>query len=152
MVESVYLEELLDTEVSPSWVNAELAKAERAETTVNARWQPAVNETLSGDKIHPHGRPNWLMVGNDSLYIYALTCRPSRDGETWRCVLLDTSDCPQFAGDGGKGLAAGVKAAEVEAHQKCALHSSLLVLSLQSWCYKKSPVGLSHGPLPAVLA
>ena len=114
---AVCLEELLDTEVSPSWINLELAKAQGAAATVNARWEPAIHETLSGDEIHSHGRPNLLMVGNDSLYIYALTRQPARDGDTWGCILLDAPDCPQFASDGGKGLAAGVKAAAVEVHQ-----------------------------------
>ena len=114
---SVCLEELLDTEVSPSWVDAELAKEEEAAAILNERWQPAVGEILSGDEIHSNGHPNLLVVGNDSLYIYASTRQPSRDGETWGCVLLDAPDCPQFASDGGKGLAAGVKAAEVEIHQ-----------------------------------
>jgi hypothetical protein len=114
---SVCLEELLDTPLSPSWVNAELTKVEERATIVNARWQPAVEELLSGDEIHSNRQPNLLVVGNDSLYIYALTRQPTRDGETWGCVLLDTPDAPQFASDASTGLAAGVKAAEREVHQ-----------------------------------
>ena len=114
---SLCLEELLDTKLSSSWVNAELAKVEKVAATVNARWQPAVNETLSGDEIYSNDSPNLLLVGNNSLYIYALTRQPTCDGETWGCVLLEAPDAPQFASDGGKGLAAGVKAAEIEVHQ-----------------------------------
>ena len=111
------LEELLDTALSPSWVNAELAKIEKTAARVNGRWEPTVEETLSGDEIYSNGSPNLLLVGNDSLYIYALTRQPTCDGETWGCVLLDTPDTPQFSSDGGTGLAVGAKAAEVEAHQ-----------------------------------
>jgi hypothetical protein len=111
------LVEMLDTRLSPSWVNAELAKVEKAATVVNECWQAAVDETLSGDEIYSNGAPNLLVVGNDSLYIYALTRQPASDGETWGCVLLDTPDAPQFASDAGKGLAAGVKEAEIAVHQ-----------------------------------
>jgi hypothetical protein len=111
------LEELLDTELSLGWVNAELAKVEETARQVNGRWQPPVSETLSGDELYSNGSPNLLVVGNDSLYIYALTRQPTCDGETWGCVLLDTPPLSQFASDGGTGLAAGVKAAAVEVHQ-----------------------------------
>ena len=77
----------------------------------------AVWETLSGDEIYSNGSPNLLVVGNDSLYIYALTRQPGCDGETWGCVLLEAPHLSQFASDGGTGLAAGAKAAEVEVHQ-----------------------------------
>jgi hypothetical protein len=56
-------------------------------------------------------------VGNDSLYIYALTRQWACDGETWGCVLLETRGCPQFASDAGTGLMAGVEAAQIEVHQ-----------------------------------
>lgn len=111
------LSELLDTELSPSWVNAELAQVEKAATAVNQAWQPQIEETLSGDEIYANGQPNLLVVGNDSLYIYALTHQPSCDGDTWGCTLLDGPNCRQFASDGGTGLAAGAKAAEIEVHQ-----------------------------------
>jgi len=111
------LEELLDTRLSSSWVNAELAKVERASALFNARCQPGINETLAGDEIYSNGSPNLLLVGNDSLYIYALTRQPTCDGETWGCILLDVSDSPQFSSDGGNGLAAGAKAAEIAVHQ-----------------------------------
>lgn len=111
------LAEMLDTQVSPSWVNAELAQVEKAAAAVNEQWQPAVDETLSGDEIYSNGAPNLLVVGNDSLYIYALTRQPVSDGETWGCVLLESPDAPQFASDAGKGLAAGVQEAEIEVHQ-----------------------------------
>jgi len=108
------LEELLDTELSPSWVNAELAKVEKTAARVNGGWEPMVEETLSGDEIYSNGSPNLLLVGNDSLYIYALTRQPMCDGETWGCVLLDAPGSPQFASDGGTGLAAGAKEAKVK--------------------------------------
>jgi hypothetical protein len=114
---SICLAELLDTAPSPSWVNGELAQIEIAAAAVNQAWQPQIEETLSGDEIYANGQPNLLVVGNDSLYIYALSRQPDCDGETWGCTLLDGPDCPQFASDAGTGLAAGVKAAGVEVHQ-----------------------------------
>jgi hypothetical protein len=111
------LAELLDTELSLGWVNAQLAELEKAAGQVNSQWQPQVAETVSGDEIYSNGSPNLLVVGNDSLYIYALTRQPACDGETWGCVLLDTPTLSQFASDGGKGLAAGAKAAAVGVHQ-----------------------------------
>jgi hypothetical protein len=114
---SFCLEELLDTRLSPSWVNRELAKLEAVAANVNEEWQPAVGETLSGDEIYSNGHPNLLVVGNDSLYIYALTRQPECDGDTWGCVLLEAPDCRQFASDGGTGLAAGVQVAGIERHQ-----------------------------------
>jgi len=114
---SLCLGELLDTKLSPSWVNAELAKLEKAAARINGQWEPVVEETLSGDEIYSNGSPNLLLVGNDSLYIYALTRQPTCDGETWGCVLLGVPNSPQFASDGGLGLAAGAKAAEVAVHQ-----------------------------------
>lgn len=111
------LAELLEARVSPSWVNAELSKAESAAARVNEQWQPAVGEPLSGDEIYSNGLPNLLLVGNDSLYIYALTRQPECDGETWGYVLLNAPECPQFASDAGKGLALGVKLAGIQEHQ-----------------------------------
>ncbi len=111
------LAELLDTTVSPGWVNGELAKVEQAAAVINESWQPTVEETFCGDEIYSNGQPNLLVVGNASLYIYALTRQPNCDGETWGCVLLDVPDCLLLASDGGTGLAAGVTAAEIEKHQ-----------------------------------
>jgi hypothetical protein len=111
------LAEMLDTRLSPAWVNAELAKREALAAGVNASWQPTVTETLSGDEIYSNGSPNLLLVGNDSLYIYALTRQPTCDGETWGILLLDHPHCPQFSSDGGTGLAAGVQEAGLQVHQ-----------------------------------
>jgi hypothetical protein len=108
---------MLDTRLSPAWVNAELCRREALAMAVNASWQPAITETFSGDEIYSNGSPNLLVVGNDSLYIYALTRQPTCDGETWGCILLDHPDCPQFSSDGGTGLAAGVKEAGLRAQQ-----------------------------------
>jgi hypothetical protein len=111
------LAELLDSRVSPAWINQELSKVEQAAARVNAQWQPEVGETLSGDEIYSNGQPNLLLVGNESLYIYALSRQPQCDGETWGCMLLDGPDSPLFASDGGKGLAAGVALAGMAVHQ-----------------------------------
>jgi hypothetical protein len=111
------LEELLDSRLSSSWVNAVLAEVEAAAGQVNESWQPKVEETLAGDEIYANGQPNLLVVGNDSLYIYALSRQPDCDGDTWGCTLLAGPVCQQFASDAGKGLAAGAKAAEIEVHQ-----------------------------------
>jgi hypothetical protein len=114
---SFCLGELLDTAPSPSWVKGEVAKVEAAAAAVNEAWQPQIEETLSGDEIYANGQPNLLVVGNDSLYIYALSRQPECDGETWGCILLAGPDGPQFASDAGTGLAAGAKAAGIEVHQ-----------------------------------
>lgn len=111
------LAEMLDTDLSPSWVNGALAQAAEAAAIVNAGWQPAIGETLSGDEIYSNASPNLLVVGNDLLYIYALTRPPQCDGDTWGCVLLDAPDTLQFASDAGKGLAAGAKKAEIAIQQ-----------------------------------
>ena len=111
------LQELLDSQVSASWVQAELDKAEAAAAVQNAAWTPPIPETLAGDEIYSNGSPNLLVVGNDSLYIYALTRQPSCDGDTWGLILLERPAVTQFASDGGTGLAAGAKAAAVKAHQ-----------------------------------
>jgi hypothetical protein len=113
----VCLGELLDTSPSLGWVNGVLSQAEAAAAEVNQQWQPQIGETLSGDEIYANGQPNLLVVGNDSLYIYALSRQPDCDGETWGCTLLDGPECPQFASDAGTGLAAGVKAAGIKVHQ-----------------------------------
>jgi hypothetical protein len=114
---SYCLGELLDTAPSPSWVRTELAQVEVAAAEVNQAWHPHIEETLSGDELYAHGQPNLVLVGNSSLYLYALSRQPDCDGETWGCILLDGPECPQFASDAGTGLAAGVKAAGVEVHQ-----------------------------------
>ena len=46
------LEEMLDTRLSPAWVNAKLSKLEARATEVNASWRPTVTETFSGDEIY----------------------------------------------------------------------------------------------------
>jgi hypothetical protein len=111
------LGELLDTTPSLGWVNGVLSQVEVAAAGINQAWQPQIGETLAGDEIYANGQPNLLVVGNDSLSIYALSRQPDCDGETWGCTLLDGPECPQFASDAGTGLAAGVKAAEVRVHQ-----------------------------------
>jgi len=113
----ICLEELLDTRVSPSWVNAQLAQVEAMAGRVNANWHPAIGEGLAGDEIYSNGLPNLLVVGNESLYVYALTRQADCAGDTWACVLLDGPACPQFASDAGLGLAAGARLAQVGPHQ-----------------------------------
>ena len=57
------LEELLDTRLSPSWVNRELAKLEAMAAVVNEGWQPAMGETLAGDEIYSMGnRTCWWLA------------------------------------------------------------------------------------------
>lgn len=112
------LEEMLDTRVSPSWVNSRLAELERAAEQVNASWRPSVGESLAGDELFAYGQPHLLVVGNDSLFIYTLSEQPQRDGETWGCLMLDLPPTPQFASDGGTGLAAGLlEAGQEDCHQ-----------------------------------
>ena len=111
------LEVMLETRPSASWVNQQLAQYEAQAAALNQSWQPQVEETLSGDEIYSNGQPNLLVIGNDSLFIYALTRQPSCDGETWGCVLLDSPNTAQFASDGGLGLAAGADAAGIGVHQ-----------------------------------
>lgn len=110
-------EALLDTHVSASWVNAELAKREALAAQVHLSWKPSKPETLSGDEIYSHGNPNLMVIGNDTLYIYALTRQAACDGETWACVLWDTPDSTQFSSDAGTGLAAGAHIAGRMIHQ-----------------------------------
>ena len=111
------LAELFDRSVSLGWVNSELARFEAAAQQTNECLEPKGKENLSGDEIFSNGGPNLLLVGNESLYIYALTRQDERDGDTWGCVLLDGPDGVQFASDAGTGLAAGAKEAAVEGHQ-----------------------------------
>lgn len=111
------LSELLNTPVSLGWVNGVLACLEANAQQVNQQLNPVGGETFSGDEIFSNGSPNLLVVGNESLYIYALTRQDERDGDTWGCVLLDVPETAQFASDAGTGLAAGVKAAELPQHQ-----------------------------------
>ncbi len=111
------LEEILDTSVSLGWVNGRIGELEEAAASWNQRQQPDSGESLSGDEIYANGQPNLLVVGNESLYIYALRRQPSCDGETWSEILQMMPDCPQFASDAGSGLGAGAKAAGITVHQ-----------------------------------
>lgn len=111
------LAEVLDTTVSVGWLHAALTQFEQAAATHNAAWQPTYAEILAGDELFSHGAPNLLVVGNDSLYIYALSRQPSCDGDTWGCLLLDSPPTLQFNSDAGSGLAAGAQAAGVVVHQ-----------------------------------
>jgi hypothetical protein len=89
---SACLAELLDTTPSVGWVNGVLSQVEVAAAEVNQKWQPQIGETLAGDEIYANGQPNLLVVGNDSLYIYALTCwmgrsvpnLPAMPARAWR--------------------------------------------------------------------
>jgi hypothetical protein len=111
------LAEVLDTPVSVGWLHAALARVEHAAAAQNAAWQPTCEETLSGDELFSQGAPNLLVVGNDSLYIYALSRQPRCDGDTGGCILLDSPPTPLFNSDAGSGLAAGVQAAGMAVHQ-----------------------------------
>lgn len=111
------LGEILDTPLTYGWVNGQLAQLEAAAQAVNEQWQPQVQELLAGDEIYANGQPNLLLVGSDSLYIYALSRQPDCEGETWGCLLLEMGEAPLFASDAGTGLAAGVSLADLKAHQ-----------------------------------
>lgn len=110
-------QELLGQGMSASWVNGELSQLEEKASEVNHSQQPSIKEPLSGDELYSNGEPNLLVVGNESLYIYELSRQPTCDGETWGCILLEMADVPLFASDGGTGLAAGVREAEIAHHQ-----------------------------------
>jgi len=76
------LTELLDTPVSAGWLHPALAHIAQAAAAQNAAWHPAVGESLAADELFSNGAPNLLVVGSDSLYIYALTRQPTCDGDT----------------------------------------------------------------------
>jgi hypothetical protein len=111
------LAEMFDTSVSLGWVNGTLTSLETNAQQINQQLDPVGNETLSGDEIFSNGSSNLLVVGNESLYIYALTRQDERDGDTWGCILLEMPETEQFASDAGTGLAAGATVAEVSSHQ-----------------------------------
>ena len=74
-----------------------LWRNEPAAATFNQTQQPCRAETKLEAEVYSNGRPNLIVVGHDSLYIYALTRQPTCAGETWGCVLLDVpavSNCP----------------------------------------------------------
>jgi hypothetical protein len=89
------LGELLDSEPSLGWVNAQLSKVQEAAAGVNQSWQPPIKESLSGDEIYSNAQPNLLQVGNDSLYIYELRAAKriakERPGEP--CCLIRPIAC-----------------------------------------------------------
>jgi len=106
------LEQLLAHRPSLGWVSGQVRDLARRAAQVNEAWTPSVGEGLAADELFSHGQPNLLVVGNDSLFIYALTRQPTRDGDTWACVLWDTPTTHQLARDGGTGLGAGAALAE----------------------------------------
>ncbi len=106
------LEQMLCSRPAVAWVSARLGELAAQAAVVNAQWRPATGEGLAADEIFSQGQPNLLVVGNDSLYVYALSRQPQRDGETWGCVLLDTPATDQLTRDGGTGLRAGAALAE----------------------------------------
>jgi hypothetical protein len=105
------MEQMLHHRPALGWVSERLGELAEQAAQRNAAWEPIIREGLSGDEIFSNGKPNLMVVGNESLYIYALTRQPARDGDTWGCVLLDTPDSDHFARDGGTGLKAGAKMA-----------------------------------------
>lgn len=111
------LAEGLDVNVSLGWVNQTLSTAEAAAARVTEGWQPHRQESLSGDEIYSQGKPNLLVVGNESMYVYELTRQSDCTAETWGCVLLDYPECAQFNSDAGVGLAGGSKLAGTLIHQ-----------------------------------
>jgi transposase-like protein len=101
------LEQMLGCRPSLGWISTRLRRLAERAAAVNASWQPEIGEALAADEIYCQGVPNLLVVGSESLYIYALTQQEERDGETWAYVLLDTPQTGQLARDGGTGLRAG---------------------------------------------
>jgi hypothetical protein len=106
------LEQILGNAPSLGWISGQLKEFGQRAARVNAEWQPAINEGLAADEIYCQGEPKLLVVGSESLYIYALTEQDGRDGETWACVLWDTPPTVQLARDGGTGLQAGASLTE----------------------------------------
>jgi hypothetical protein len=111
------LTDVLEAPVSLGTVNATLSTYEARAARLNAAWHPAIDEGLAADELFADDQPHLLIVGNDSLFIYALTQQPTRDAETWGCLFLDAPDAPQIGTDGGSGLAAGLRAAGRETQQ-----------------------------------
>jgi hypothetical protein len=111
------LADLLDRPIALGTVNATLAAYEARAAACNAAWQPAINESLAADELFADGQPHLLIVGNDSLFIYALSQQPARDADTWGCLFLDAPPAPQIGTDGGSGLAAGLRAAGRDCQQ-----------------------------------
>ncbi len=109
------LQQILGVDPALGWVSERLTELEHGAAQVNAQWVPPQAEGLAADEIFSHGQPNLIVVGTDSLFIYALTRQPARDGDTWGCVLLDLPATDQVARDGGTGLEAGVAAAQLPA-------------------------------------
>jgi hypothetical protein len=106
------MEQILGHRPSLGWVSERVSELALRAAQVNAQWAPAIGEGLAADELYSNGQPNLLVVGSDSLYIYALTRQPTRDGQTWACVLWDTPDTTQLARDGGTGLQAGAAMAD----------------------------------------
>lgn len=106
------VEQILGHRPALGWVSERVSELALRAAQVNEQWTPAIGEGLAADELYSNGQPNLLVVGSDSLYIYALTRQPARDGETWACVLWDTPDTAQLARDGGSGLRAGAAMAD----------------------------------------
>jgi len=104
------LAELLDSEVSLGWVHAHLHELEGAAAVVNAAWQPASAESLAADELFAYDLAHLLVVGNDSLFLYALQAAPQRDGATWAALWRAVPGAGPVATDRGSGLAAGLAA------------------------------------------
>lgn len=105
------LVQILGYKASLGWISRCVSELERRAREVNARWQSAIQESLAADEIYCQGVPNLLVVGNESLYIYALTQQKEQDRETWACVFWDVPASAHLARDGGKGLCAGAELA-----------------------------------------
>lgn len=101
------LEQILGYTASLGWISGRVSELEQRAAQVNASWRPAIQESLAADEIYCQGVPNLLVVGSESLYIYALTQQDGQDGDTWGCVFLDVPMSAHVARDGGKGLCAG---------------------------------------------
>src|SRR5206468_2074554 len=86
--------DLFERPLALGTVNATLTAYEARAAACNAAWQPAIQEGLAADELFAQGQPHLLIVGNDSLFIYALSQQPARDAVTWGCLFLDAPAAP----------------------------------------------------------
>jgi hypothetical protein len=104
------LAELLDSDVSLGWVNARLIALEGAAAAINVAGHPQSSESLAADELFAYDLAHLLVIGNDSLFIYALQAAAHRDGATWAALWRAVPGDSPVATDGGSGLAAGLAA------------------------------------------
>jgi hypothetical protein len=65
------LADLFAVPVALGTVHNSLARYEARAAALNTQWHPACAEGLAADELFAHRQPHLLIVGNDSLFIYA---------------------------------------------------------------------------------